>query len=133
MLYAKLMVKLAIFDFEYLSLMTQFGVMFHKWWHNFKWFFYTKKNILSKYNQPFHRLRSVEALVFAKEKKVNHVCKFSFILSQGDVLPPLLLRHLITLSIQNNDDTRHCNRFCGHGIKLLEAIKWYLTWNKLKL
>ena len=71
----------------------------------------TKKNILSKCNQAFRRLRSVEALVFAKEKKVNHVCKFSFILSQGDVLPPLLLRHLITLSIQNNDDTRHCDRF----------------------
>ena len=73
--------------------------------------------------KPLNRLRSVEALVFAKEKKANHVCKFSFILSQGDVLPPLLLRHLITLSIQNNDDTRHCNRFCGHGVKLLEAIK----------
>ena len=86
---------------------------------------------MSKYNQPFHRLCSVEALVFTKEKKANHVCKFSFILSQGDVLP-LLLRHLITLSIQNNDDTRPCNRFSGHGVKLLEAIKSYMTEKKYR-
>ena len=32
----------------------------------------------------------------------------------------------------NNDDTRHCNRFCGHGVKLLEAIKSYMTEKKYR-